>query len=84
MSEKPIVAMNREDRDDINSPVIGYMCLIEYEYEVGAASGGSMVYPSVDDLKKNHLCVDSCGVVEVEVRARRIVQEPKEEEWVAE
>ena len=36
--------------------VIGYMCAIDWEYELGAASGGNLVFPSVDDLKRSHVC----------------------------
>lgn len=81
-NEKP-VAMMREDRDDPNSPVLGYMCLIDFECEIGAASGGNKVYPSIEDCRANRGCTNSCGIVEVEVRSRRIVQMPAGEgaEW---
>jgi hypothetical protein len=51
----------------------GYMCLIDWEWELGAASGGNRVYPSVEDLLRCHTCADACGVVEVEVRITRLV-----------
>lgn len=67
-----------EDGEDF---VIGYMCLTDFECEIGAACGGNSVYPSVEDIRKHRRCVETCGIVEVEVRARRIVQEPKEDKW---
>jgi len=54
--------------------VIGYMCRTDFECELGAASGGNTIYPSVEDLKRYKPCAESCGVVEVEVRYRRIVE----------
>lgn len=60
--------------------VVGYMCLVDYECELGCASGGNHVYPSIGDIREHLKCVASCGIVEVEVRARRIVQEPTEDE----
>lgn len=47
--------------------VIGYMCAVDFECELGAASGGNTVHPSVEDLKKGHECWESCGIVEVRV-----------------
>lgn len=47
--------------------VKGYMCKTDYEFELGQASGGNTVFPSVEDAKKNLKCWGSCGLVEVEV-----------------
>ena len=47
--------------------VIGYMCAIDYDYELGRAAGGNTIYPSVEDLKKNHSMWEECGIVEVKV-----------------
>lgn len=57
--------------------VIGYMCLTDFECELGAASGGNVVYPSVDDLRANRRCVDGCGIAEVKIIGVRVVQEAK-------
>lgn len=73
------VAMMREDREDPASPVIGYMCLIDFECELGAALGGNTIYPDIEDCIERRKCTDHCGIVEVEVRARRIVREPAKE-----
>lgn len=47
--------------------VEGYMCKIDFDCELGKAPVGSVVYPDVDDLKSNHDCWKSCGIVKVSV-----------------
>lgn len=54
--------------------VIGYMCLVDYECELGYASGGNTIYPSIEDLKERRKCVENCGIVEVRVSYVRTVQ----------
>lgn len=54
--------------------VVGYMCRTDWECELGMASGGNVIFPSVDNIKKHLRCASSCGIVEVEVRFRRIVE----------
>ncbi len=49
--------------------VIGYMCLIDFECELGGAMGGNRVYPSA----KEAMCASTCGVAEVEVIGRKII-----------
>jgi hypothetical protein len=53
---------------------IGYMCRTDFEHELGYASGGVRVHPSVEDIKHCRKCVGGCGIVEVEVRLVRIVE----------
>ena len=55
--------------------VIGYMCKVDYECELGAAAGGKVVYPTVEDLKERRSCVDECGIVKVAVSLEEVVQE---------
>ena len=55
----------------------GFMCRIDFECELGRASGGNRVFPSVEDLFKDHDCAHACGIVEVEVRLVRVVEEGK-------
>lgn len=71
---KTISAMHREDRDDPSSPVIGYMCLVDFQCELGAALGGNTVYPDAEDCRERRGCTDECGIIEVEIRCRRVVQ----------
>src|SRR5574338_821079 len=67
----PTVPMWREEGQDY---VVGYMDLIDFECELGGAMGGNTVYPSVEDLREHRQCVESCGIVAVEGRAREIIQ----------
>lgn len=63
-----------DDRAD--APVVGFMCLTNYWHELGLAPRGGTVYSSIEALRRERGCVKDCGIVEVEVRLRRVVQEP--------
>lgn len=63
---------------DEDGSVTGYMCLIDWEYEIGGASDGNRVYPSVETLKEHHQCADECGIVEVRVSFSRLIAPGKE------
>jgi hypothetical protein len=56
--------------------VIGYMCLTDFDLELGHALGGNAVYPSISDLKRQRGCIEECGIAEVEVTLVKVVQEP--------
>ena len=45
----------------------GFMCLIDYEVELGEDSKGTPIYPDERSLRTEHKCVDSCGIAEVKV-----------------
>ena len=53
----------------------GYMCTTDFECELYFAEGGSIIYPSVENLRKRRKCVDGCGIVAVRVDLVRVVQE---------
>lgn len=53
----------------------GFMCLTDFQEELGSAAGGNTVYPSISDLKENRKCVEQCGIIEVRVVGVRIVQQ---------
>lgn len=53
----------------------GFMCKTDFLYELGNAVGGETVYASVEDLKARRPCAEGCGIVEVEVRLVRVVEE---------
>lgn len=72
-----IIPMGRENDGDKH--VTAYMCLVDFECEVGLASGGNVVYPSIDECREGRKCVGGCGIVEVEIRATRVVQEPSDD-----
>ncbi len=56
---------------------VGYMCMVDFDCELGNACGGNTVYPSIDDLKKNRRCVSECGIVEVHVHFSQVIQKEK-------
>jgi len=60
---------------DPKLPRVGYMCGTDFDHELGNASDGNTIYPSVDALKRHNKCVDECGVVEVEVRYKRTIEQ---------
>ncbi|MBL8844749.1 MAG: hypothetical protein JNN24_03165 [Hyphomicrobium zavarzinii] len=72
-----LIPMGRENDGDTH--VTAYMCLVDFECEAGLASGGNRVYPSIEDIREHRKCVAGCGIVEVEIRATRVVQEPSDE-----
>jgi len=45
--------------------VPGWMCAIDFSCELGEASGGNTIYPSLEDLRKHHKWLDHCGFEEV-------------------
>lgn len=55
-------------------PVKCYMDLVDFYHELGEASDGNRLFPSIKDLKTYYKCVDECGIVEVEVRLKRVVK----------
>lgn len=59
------------------TPVVryGYMCMIDFECELGMASGGNLVFPSIENLKENRACVYRCGIVKVKVELDEVIQE---------
>jgi hypothetical protein len=54
-----------------------FMCLVDFQHELGEASGGCTVYSSLEDLKTNRPCVEECGIIEVEVTAVQIITNGK-------
>jgi hypothetical protein len=72
MSGKKPIAMFGE----VDGSVVGYMCLTDFEDELGGAQGGNTVFPSETDLRETRRCVAQCGIVKVQVIGLEIVQEP--------
>lgn len=72
MSEPVLKSMFSEDED---GGVIGFMCITDYECELGANSTGTTVYPSEEALRRHMSCADECGIVKVRVTAVEIVAE---------
>jgi hypothetical protein len=57
----------------MGAPILGYMCKIDWEYELGEASGGSKVYYSKKDLLKHHSCAKHCGIVKVVITFDKVI-----------
>lgn len=68
---------DRSDRETLMRKVLGYMCKVDFDHELGNALDGVPVYSSVWDLKKNRPCVDECGIVEVVVEFSKVVEQGK-------
>ena len=62
--------------EDEDGGVIGYMCLTDFEIELGAAKGGNVVYPSEQNLREECRCVGQCGIAKVLVIGVDVIQEP--------
>ena len=73
-----MIPMGRDNPED--DFVTGYMCLIDFECELGMAWDGAPVYPTVEDLKAHHSPWESCGIVEVQVKYVRTIVEQKPHE----
>jgi hypothetical protein len=56
--------------------VTGYMCQIDWDHEIGHASDGNKVYPTVEALKREHKSWEDCGIVEVTVTFNKVIHEP--------
>lgn len=57
-----------------SEPKFGYMCKVDFDFEVGEALGGNTVYSSIKDLKRHRKCVETCGIVKVKVELEEVVQ----------
>lgn len=73
--EEELVALRQGNSRDGERRVRGFMCGVDWQHELGAADDGTRVYPSEGSLRDHLKCADECGVVEVEVRFVRWVQE---------
>src|SRR5512146_2125205 len=56
--------------------IIGYMCLTDFECELGGASDGNHVYPSLSSLLADRKCAIECGVAEIEIKLKNILLSP--------
>lgn len=65
--------MGRESQDD--TFVEGFMCGTDWLCELGMASDGNRVFPSIECLKEHLGCTHECGVVKVRVQFLEVVEE---------
>lgn len=71
LRQPPALPMWREEGDNF---VIGYMDKVAFECELGGASHGNRVFPSVEELQESCKCWEQCGIVEVKIEATRVVE----------
>ena len=58
----------------MKSEATGYMCLIDWEHEIGHATYGNRIFPSVRDLEREHPSVQSCGIVRVKITLDEVIR----------
>jgi hypothetical protein len=46
----------------------GFMDKVDFEEELGLASDGNSIYPTVELLEEHHPCCNQCGIVKVSVQ----------------
>ena len=63
------------DHSDKNGIIVVYMDKVDFDHELGAALGGNEVFPSIEDLKNNKPCTQQCGIVEVEIKLKKVIRE---------
>jgi hypothetical protein len=68
---QPIIPRFTSDANKLT--VTGYMCAINWQYELGQNAHGIEVYRSIDDLQANHDCWEECGIVEVQVTIKKTI-----------
>lgn len=51
------------------------MCAIDWQHELGEVPDYTKVYSTIEDHKRQHKCWASCGIVEVEVKLIKYVEE---------
>lgn len=59
-----------------NREVVVYIDGTDWNYELGEACGGTTLYPSIENAKKNLPCWKSCGIVKVKVILEKWVEKP--------
>lgn len=55
---------------------IGYMDYTDFNYELGHALGGNIVYSDKADLLESNPCAKECGIVKVRITLDRFVSRP--------
>lgn len=63
------------EEDEAMGLIIGYMDKVDFDEELGRALDGNRIFPSIEALRKGRPCCTQCGIVEVEIRLSRIIQE---------
>lgn len=55
----------------------GYMCQVDWNWELGEARGGTEIYASIEDCKRKRECVKNCGIVKVKIELVEVVEPGK-------
>lgn len=58
-------------------PRFGYMCKVDFDWELGEALGGSTIYPNLKDFKEHVKCHDHCGIVKVRITEEKVVKKER-------
>lgn len=56
----------------------GYMCAVDFEWELdedASQPNGVQVYTSLEELRENRKCVNTCGIVKVKIILEETIQE---------
>jgi len=64
---------------DDDGTVTVYICLTDFEFEIGAASGGNRIFPSIEDAREHLRCHEGCGIAAFKIGEGWVVQEGTEE-----
>lgn len=59
----------------------GFMCMVDFDWHLGEDMKPARVYSTEADLRRERSCVEQCGIVEVEIRRVRVVQDEREPKW---
>lgn len=63
--------------EDGKNYVLGYMCGVDWQHEIGMAAGGNVIYASPEDCAQCRGCSEKCGIVEVKVRFSKWVKQQR-------
>lgn len=55
--------------------MIAYMCKVDWEEDFPNSSDPGHVFASLEPLRRKRKCTEECGIVEVEVTLRKVIQE---------
>lgn len=50
-----------------------YMCATDYHYELESRKSPSQIFGSIESLKSHKKCWKDCGIVEIEIYIKRII-----------
>jgi hypothetical protein len=59
-----------------NNSRIGYMDYTDFCHELGEASGGNEIFPSLNETLEFNPCAKHCGVVKVKIELVEVVNPP--------